>query len=313
MENELQNLNHMRDILDHMHKIGGEWYKELVAVKKENADLKKENMRLNGLEELIKERINSLHANIDEKSKLVLDKISEVHTKDIPAVQNEIVKTRNSISPLTEAKRFYEEKLDTLNKKQTELDNREKAIRQGESDLRGKQNKLSIRQGELEGWQRQLEEQKRSQDARQGQLDGWQRQLEEQKRSQDARQGQLDGWQRQLEEQKRSQDARQGQLDGLQHQLEEQKREAEFNEREQPLNDRETELSKREQSLKDRETELDSSKYAADDFCDKGFDYPYDNQEWGKSAQETSSTDTNENPPASPQSNGQDKVDLTNM
>ena len=271
MENELQNLNHMRDILDHMHKIGGEWYKELVAVKKENADLKKENMRLNGLEELIKERINSLHANIDEKSKLVLDKISEVHTKDIPAVQNEIVKTRNSISPLTEAKRFYEEKLDTLNKKQTELDNREKAIRQGESDLRGKQNKLSIRQGELEGWQRQLEEQKRSQDARQGQLDG------------------------------------------LQHQLEEQKREAEFNEREQPLNDRETELSKREQSLKDRETELDSSKYAADDFCDKGFDYPYDNQEWGKSAQETSSTDTNENPPASPQSNGQDKVDLTNM
>ena len=300
MENELQNLNYMRDILDHMHKIGGEWYKELVAVKKENADLKKENMRLDGLEELITERINSLHKNIDEKSKLVLDKISEVHTKDIPAVQNEIVKTRNSISPLTEAKIFYEEKLNTLNKKQIELDNREKAIRQGESDLRDKQNKLSIRQGELEGWQRQLEEQKRGQDTRQEQLAGWQHQLEEQKRGQDTRQEQLEEWQRQLEEQKHGQDTRQEQLDGLQHQLEEQKREAELNEREQSLNN--------------RTAELDSSKYGVDGFYDKRFDYPYDNQEWGKSAQETSSTDTNENPPASPQSNGQYKgINLTNM
>ena len=279
MENELQNLNHMRDILDHMHKIGGEWYKELVAVKKENADLKKENMRLNGLEELIKERINSLHANIDEKSKLVLGKISEVHTKDIPAVQNEIVKTRNSISPLTEAKRFYEEKLNTLNKKQIELDNREKAIRQGESDLRDEQNKLSIRQGQLDGWQRQLEEQKRGQDARQGQLEEWQRQLEEQKRGQDTRQEQLEEWQRNLEPRKNK------------------------------LDKREAELNDREQSLNNRESELDSSNYAAAYSSHE----EWNNQERGQSIQGNTLTEKDEDSFAPSQNNGQDEPPLKDI
>ena len=279
MENELQNLNHMRDILDHMHKIGGEWYKELVAVKKENADLKKENMRLNGLEELIKERINSLHKNIDEKSKLVLDKISEVHTKDIPAVQNEIVKTRNSISPLTEAKRFYEEKLNTLNKKQIELDNREKAIRQGESDLRDEQNKLSIRQGQLDGWQRQLEEQKRGQDARQGQLEEWQRQLEEQKRGQDTRQEQLEEWQRNLEPRKNK------------------------------LDKREAELNDREQSLNNRESELDSSNYAAAYSSHE----EWNNQERGQSIQGNTLTEKDEDSFAPSQNNGQDEPPLKDI
>ena len=300
MENELQNLNHMRDILDHMHKIGGEWYKELVAVKKENADLKKENMRLNGLEELIKERINSLHKNIDEKSKLVLDKISEVHTKDIPAVQNEIVKTRNSISPLTEAKRFYEEKLNTLNKKQIELDNREKAIRQGESDLRDEQNKLSIRQGQLDGWQRQLEEQKRGQDARQGQLEEWQRQLEEQKRGQDARQGQLEEWQRQLEEQKRGQDTRQEQLEEWQRNLEPRKNK---------LDKREAELNDREQSLNNRESELDSSNYAAAYSSHE----EWNNQERGQSIQGNTLTEKDEDSFAPSQNNGQDEPPLKDI
>lgn len=224
MENELRNLNHMRDILDHMHKIGGEWYEEMVALKKENADLKKENARLGGLEKLITERINSLYANIDDKSKLVLDKISEVHTKDISDLQNEIVKTRNSISPLTEAKRFYDEKLDTLNKKQTELDNREKAISQDESNLRNKQ-------------------------------------------------GQFDDWQRNLEPRK-------------------------------------NELDNREQSLNDREAELDSSNYrcsADDDSCNEESDTISDNQELKQPAPETSPTETNDNPPAPPQNNGQVK------
>lgn len=187
MENELQNLNHMRDILDHMHKIGGEWYKELVTLKKENDDLKKENTRLDGLEKLITERINSLHANIDDKSHLVLNKISEVHTKDIPAVQNEIVKTRNSISPLTEAKRFYDEKLDILNKKQIELDNREKAVSQGERDLRDKQDKLSIRQGQLDDWQRNLEPRKNELDERENSLNEREEKLNEREQILDKR------------------------------------------------------------------------------------------------------------------------------
>ena len=142
MESKLRNLNYMRDILDHMHKIGGEWYKELVELKKENADLKRENTRLGGLEKLITERINSLHKNIDEKSQLVLNKVGEIHAKDISALQNEIFKTRNSIAPLTEAKKFYDDK-------RNELENREKAIRQGESDLRDKQKQFDKKSYEL--------------------------------------------------------------------------------------------------------------------------------------------------------------------
>ena len=187
MENELRNLNHMRDILDHMHKIGGEWYRELVALQKENADLKKENARLDGLEKLITERINSLHKNIDEKSLIVLNRISEVHTTDVPAIKNQIVATKNSIAPLIEAKKFYDDKSAALNLKQAQLNKREEKIKNDEENIRNENNKLVARKNQLDALQRRLDEQQRNQNTRQDQLDrkdyelkDWHRRLEEQ-------------------------------------------------------------------------------------------------------------------------------------
>lgn len=141
MENILQSIKDMHDILEHMHRIGDEWHTELVKLRADNQALQSENVRLQGLQKFIDARINSLHKNIDEKSSTVLAKIVEIHTKDIPATQAQIIGTKNSIAPLVEAKKFYDDKLAELKQKQAELE-REEELNERESKLNEREKLL---------------------------------------------------------------------------------------------------------------------------------------------------------------------------
>ncbi len=164
MENKLQNIKDMHDILEHMHKIGNEWYAELVTLRIKNQDLERENTQLKGLKAFIDDKIDKLYENIDEKSSATLNKIDEIHTTDISDIQNQIGETKKSIAPLIEARKFYYDKIQELKQREKSLDERESKIKEQEDNLNERESKVKEREDSLDESESKVNQQKVSLD-----------------------------------------------------------------------------------------------------------------------------------------------------